>query len=670
MVSWLNRVVLVAIRVNLIVIVFTTLAYAEEGNAGAGLGDSADSIEQLSNQGGDSMIEKYEDVAREYGGFRRSPNLFGINSSGGSAHPGDALSGLDVGINPRNIARSGGSGGGVTLTGLGVQALDLSVDDEISKSSMAPFQNTVAKGGRQTIQDSFLQNESERDAFLDSFQTARTIAIMTLSYLDKTVAAGLATSQSQADSDAIQQLLKEMNKSMSKIARPNRARVFDDQDEKFEICMQGITSQNTDSAERKPVEPGKVKPFAFIWDPLVECKLDQPALKFCGGPKSYESSKYHFCSCCAESSQTVNKSTVLPAGGRERSLVGGEGFSLVDRVFMGVTVPNGKVSFDSTTALERGRDNNYDAGVALTDFSTMIRSLYGDILFTPKYGIPSGPGVNGPSTGKLTIKMASPLLSVQQWVMAIRNFSEVKEAQPYNRLINGFGRTADAGDNCYWEANEGMWLRYCPSFGSSIRWGIEPALRQLIKLEKDNSLNDFSSSTAAYSYTDPEGKTSTYAKTNGGTFSRKEAVTQMWIEASLGGVMLSRADLSAMAELEGTSDGERIIESFCDTSAVEAVRRLHRKMVALSNDMLTANRRANNSEKNDVLSLIKRVDDQLKAGADDSRSKVDELLLALDMQRDRRREALRSSLVATGNASGRSAGRGLAHRSFGGAFPN
>jgi hypothetical protein len=675
MFSWLNRVVLVAIRLHLVVLVFAASAQAQatEEPAESGLGSSTASIEELNNQGGDLLVEKYEDVAREYGGFRRSPNLFGPNSSGGSAHPGASMSAMDIGLNPRNPGRAG-----INLAGRAdLQALDLSVDDEISKSSMAPFQNTVSKGGTRTIQNSFLENESERDTYLDSFQTARAIAIMTLSYLDKTVAAGLATSQSQADADTTHQILKEMNKSMSKIARPNRARVFDDQDEKFEICMQGILkTPGTPSAEADRLAPGAVKPFAFIWDPFVQCQLNVPLSKYCGGQQAYDKSRYHFCSCCAESNETVNRSTVVPAGARDRSLVSGEGFSLIDRVFMGVTVPNGWVKFDSK---EPGRETNeaYNGGVALTDFATMVRSLYGDILFTPKQGIPATPGGSAPSTGKLTIKMASPLLSIQQWIMAVRNFSEIKEVDPYKRLINGAVKAADAGETCYWENNEGMWLRYCPSFGSSIKWGIEPALRQLIALENDktsNKLNDYANDTAAYSFTGADGRLQTYQYTNDKgatvTFSRKEAVTQMWVEASLGGVMLSRADLTAMAELAGTSDGERIIESFCDTSAVEAVKRLHRKMVALSNDMLTANRRANTSEKNDVLALIKRVDDQLKAGTEDSRSKVDELLLALDMQRDRRREALRSSLVATGNASGRGAVRGLAHRTFGGAFPN
>jgi len=265
--------------------------------------------------------------------------------------------------------------------------------------------------------------------------------------------------------------------------------------------------------------------------------------------------------------------------------------------------------------------------------------------------------------------MATPLLSVQQWIKAVRDFSVVKKTQPYKSVLDTFSRAEDAGTSCTWVNNEGMWLRYCPSFGSSVRWGIAPALRQLIKLEKDNNLTKYTTDTASYSFTDANGGTETYNRVDGTTFSRQDAIVQMWSEASLGGVMLSRSALTTMAKLDGTSEGERIIESFCDTSAVEAIKRLHRKMVTLSNDIMTANRKATTSEKNDVLSLIKRVDDQLKAGTDDSRSKVDEILLALRMKRSRDDEALRSSLVATGNASERQSKR-LIYSTFGGPYSN
>src|SRR5262249_42516146 len=117
-------------------------------------------------------------------------------------------------------------------------------------------------------------------------------------------------------------------------------------------------------------------------------------------------------------------------------------------------------------------------------------------------------------------------------------------------------------------------------------------------------------------------------------------------------------------------EGQRIIEAYCDTSAVEALRRLHRKVMTLSNDMLITNRKATDSEKKQFFALAQRLDDQLKAGAEDARSKVDDILLALGMKQDRTREATRGSLVATGNAAERRARRvaGL-FSAFGGAFP-
>jgi hypothetical protein len=679
MLSWLKQSVTGAISLLLIGSVFSqsSLAQVPDDSQSAGLVDSTLSAEELAVQGGDSLTEKYEDIAREYGGYRRSSNLFGTNASGGSAHPGLSVFGIDQGLNPHNVERNGGASGGYNLQGLGLAALDLSVDDEITSSSVASSQNLVATGSTQTISDSFLQNINERDKFLDSYETARSIAIMTLSYLDKTVAAGLATSKSQADSDSIQQLLKQMNKNIARIAHPEKARFFDDQDEKFETCMRSDGSRDeikNKSIEFVPLRLGQEKPPAILFDTYEGCRLGQPMPKFCGGMEAFKSSKYHFCSCCAESSTLIAKSTVTTAGGRERSLVSGEGFSLVDRVFMGVTVPAGKVRFEAASTSTNGAQNRetFQAGNALLDFSTMARSLYGDILYTNKYGIGNGSGGDGPPTNKFTLKMATPLLTVQQWVHAIRDFDNLKGVHPYSRVVTTFSKANDAGVTCVWEHNEGMWLRYCPSFGSAVRWGIYPALKQLIRLERDNDLDEYVKDDTAYSYKDTEsGPIRTYSRIDGSTFTRADAVKQMWSEASLGGVMLTRADLKTMAELEGTSDGDRIIAAFCDTSAVEAVKRLHRKMNSLANDYIAANRKATANDKGEVLALIKRVDDQLHAGTDDSRSKVDELLIALDMQRDRRREALRASLVATGNASERAARRiGSLYHCFGGACAN
>ena len=644
-----------------------------------GLKDSTDSAGELANQGGDALSDKYEDVAREYGGFRRSPILFGKNTNGGTQHPGLSLSGMDVGLNPLNEEKTGiYYQNEWALNGLGGAALDLSVDDEISKSSMAIFQSMSGPGAadqkpdangnlRQTIQDSFLQNEAARDSYLDTFKTARGIAIMTLSYLDKTVAAGLATSQSQADSDAIQQQLKQMNNNIAKIANPEKARLFEDADEKFEACMEGAGFPGKKSAEKDPVIQGQEKPLPVVFDAYTQCQLNRdpadtsPA--FCGGMKSYQSSKYHFCGCCAENSSFANLSTVTPLGAKNKVFYG-EGYSLVDRMFLGLTVPNGQLRLEATTTDAKQSDKDFDAGRSMLDFSTMVRSLYGDILFAPKFsGVDNSKSTSrdGTKSNKLTIKLTTPLLSIQQWVRAVRDFSEVKKVNPYSRALSfNSGPGSKLEESCHWEQNEGMWLRYCPTFGGALKWGVCPALKQLIQLEKDNQLTAYTAdSSGAISAPD------------GTSMKKDQAVAQMWSEASLGGVLLSRADLTTMTELEGTADGDRIIAAFCDTSAVEAVKRLHRKVTTLANDMLAANRKATQQDKSEILSLFKRADDQLKLGTEDSRSKVDELLLALDMQRDRRREALRSSLVATGNASERQAKRvGLLFRTFGGPYPN
>jgi hypothetical protein len=686
MVRWLNLPISVRFGLNLLGSALITFALAGLASAETGLEVTTNSTEELTNQGGDTLIEKYEDIAREYGGFRRSPLLFGSNKSGGSHHPGLSVPGIDVGMNPHNTERAGifynGSFG--SYSPLGSNALDLSVDEEIYKSSRVEFQPIVAGASQQTIQQSFLSNEHQRDAYLDTFQTARTIAIMTLGYLDKTVAAGLATSQSQADSDAVQQLLKQMNQSISKMSNPELARLYEDNDEKFQFCMRDVRPNTAGvSAQVTGVQPGQPKPEAITFDYVVACNLVDGS-KFCGGPQAYANSRYHFCSCCAESSSSIGRSTIQQVGGLPGVIVGGEGYSLVDRIFMGATVPTGKIRLEQVKAATPGSSTaatstttttarvEVDAGRALVDFAAMARSLYGDILFAPKNNISSYNGASSGSSNRsgdrLTIKLASPLLSIQQWIKMVRDYSEVKNLQPFETIVRNNSAPpgsidrrsnvtrADVDKSCHWQLNEGMWIRYCPTFGGSLVWGICPALKTLIQLERDNKLDS---------------KTDNVSVPGVGARKISDSVDQLWTEASLGGALLSRADLATMAEMSGTSEGDRIIESFCDTSAVEAMRRLHRKTTTLANDMMAANRKATDREKKDMQSLIARVDDQLKLGAEDSRSKVDEILLALDMQRDRARDSYRSSLVATGNASERQARRvGMLFRTFGGPYPN
>ncbi len=656
----------------LVLICFSTSAFAQSDNA---LSSGADSIQELVEQGNDLLPEKYEGVAREYGGYRKSPNLFGRNSSGGSRHPDLNQYSMEVGLNPAVAERAGIFYGGTWAIPTLSPPLDLSVDDEITKSAIPQFRlisRSSPGGGKGSMHEEFMADEWLRDEYLDIFKTTRGIAELTLSYLDKTVAAGLATAKQQGDMDTMQQMLKQINHSMAKVANPEQSRLYDDLDEKFDACMNGVGSGN-------PPPAAGDRPTPVIFDAVAICQLRTPGSTFCGGPPRYQSSPYAFCMCCAESSNFANLSTETT--GSSTGVLYNQGFSLVDRIFMGLKVPAGRlrvehdpdavtstvVSATPTTTIDfqKPSPGGYNAGAAMIEFSGMVRAVYGDLLYTEKRSNPinvtaADTRTTGAMAGKTTIKFTSPLLSVQQWVRALRDFEHIKQIYPYAGALD-FSRGVPGAttDSCHWETNEGMWLRYCSALGTAMKWGICPSINNLIKYEKDNTLTALADGTYTGSLAVPTG----YANW-------PQAIIQMWSEASMGGVLLSRADVTAMAEISDTNEGQRLIAAFCDTSAVEAFRRLHRKVHSLANDMLAANRKTTKAEKEQFVSLMQRVDDQLIAGKEDSYSKVDDIILALEMQKDRKREALRSSLVATGNAAERRARRvgGLFHN-FGGAFP-
>jgi len=113
----------------------------------------------------------------------------------------------------------------------GIQNVSVSTDDEVMKSSLAIYRPVSE------IQTSFAENQTERDNHLDMFKRLRGVAILTLSYLDKTVAAGLATVQQQVDMDTIHQLLKQISWTNSKIANPQRSQLYEDTEEKLNLCM-------------------------------------------------------------------------------------------------------------------------------------------------------------------------------------------------------------------------------------------------------------------------------------------------------------------------------------------------------------------------------------------------------------------------------------------------
>src|SRR5262249_44062437 len=104
------RSALARISLNLCFCVFALTFSAHVASAQGtddAMSESTGSIEDLVDQGQDYLNEKHEGIAREYGGYRRSPNLFGINQSGGDRRPDLSLFSLEVGLNPMASERTG-----------------------------------------------------------------------------------------------------------------------------------------------------------------------------------------------------------------------------------------------------------------------------------------------------------------------------------------------------------------------------------------------------------------------------------------------------------------------------------------------------------------------------------------------------------------------------------
>ena len=158
------------------------------------------------------------------------------------------------------------------------QVQSISTDDEITRSTMAVYQPL------RKIKFAIAESEKERDDYLDLFKTLRGVANLTLSYLDKTVAAGLATTESQVNQQSQNQLLKQISWTNSRIANPQRSQIYVDADEKVQACL------NTPNVNNGPVmQQGR---FADL-NP-ANCTTE------CGPLPTDETLRYGWCVCCVQ----------------------------------------------------------------------------------------------------------------------------------------------------------------------------------------------------------------------------------------------------------------------------------------------------------------------------------------------------------------------------------
>lgn len=627
-------------------------------------------------KGGDPVTKKYDNNL-EYGGFKSSPIIIDPRDTQGHRQR----------IYPELSSLPNSLGAMAAFSTDGAQRTDLSVDDEIFKASKAIFQ---FKGD---IENDFVMDTKARDRFLDMYTHERGIAILTLSYLDKTVAAGLATVQQQADNDVSHAILQQISWNESKLANPQRAHMYDDVDAKFERCMVAYFNSRMEEGP----EDGKLA--VLTTNPIsnknvnysdIATRTGLPAArsKVClERVGELEKSPYHFCTCVASMSRNANSATydntvglVVPDTGPI--------WSLVDLAFKGLRIPKGDMQVPASVdrhALEpvdpddpdgEWDDPHWDEDYIygkdqINQFATNFRAMYGDIvMYRGRNGqipVPTTDGDTGTVTfsdeadDEVRIRYMPPQMSVPNWVRALRDrhvpaLGSTKLQTCQSCPLPG-NDTTGAGE--YVTINK---LQYCPITGGMVNHGICPSLRALVLLAQNNQIEKWR--------TRPEDS------------NEFKALSQFWIEASLGAVINAKniMDINSLADVpystaarvdyttadlhfneDGSADTggvqenggakaetdwgklaprlRRYVESYCDASAINAFKKLHLRMMSIAADHLLLNRALSQLDREQVLALMNRVTLYLDLANEDSAQPTDRMLIALGNEADRRAAA-------------------------------
>lgn len=569
------------------------------GSANDSAWEIFDTVADEQNLGGKDTKGAYDGFAQEYREARRSPTLFNIvetkrgDSKVTLLHP--ELTRLSkwtpnlikYDTEALTLAKQDGqvSYEPVELETITLHNLNLAVDDEIFKSQMMIYQslNSMAQG--------LLRDEKQISTYLDNMYTVRGVTLLTLELLDGDVASSLSKAQQQADMATLQGLLKQISWHTAEIARPDRQELFRDVDEKFEACMlNGNTPENfhTDHIDKEC--PGECD--------LVYSKASDP---------------YHYCTCCAERSTTINQSAAGTAGDKayqkplceqyleeeKITFVAGKTFSVVERAFLGMTrQPPSEEGYTSP-------DSNIESIVDLTKrFALNFRNIYGDICYYQE-------AENGP----LRKKFLYPLTSVQQLIRFMRNGSD--SSQP---LVEPPVKV---------DIEEGISIFLDWSIGNDgTVAGICPAFQALLYLVRNNELEAI----------------------RVGNANQKETLERIWAIASVGG-MLTVEDLVNVKELGDPPDyisvhQDRFVETYCDAAAVMAFKRLHLRMGSITEDYLMHNTKISPSERERVLKLLNGPMAQLNRALNDAKTQVEKYLVGAATETDRKEEASRGSSMA------------------------
>jgi len=487
---------------------------------------------------------------------------------------------------------------------------DVGVDDEILKTSMAVYQPIMR------MQRDFLEDERARNSYLDSALTLRGIAIMTMGFLDKTVGAGLTAVQQQADENTVQQLLKQIGWTTSKMANPDRSQIYRDTDEKLEACLEIALG----GAAKKQVKGKSRKIVDFqCSDKCGEApKGGSPYRGTLGKEKEKQGNgSYDYCVCCAETKMQLNYINEDGKTNSEQGSAKKNEWSLVERAFYGSKLPEG---------------GTLNEGERLKKAVRIFKQLYGDVMITGK----NASGGGGDSDDPLRYMYMFPKYSLKKTVRAMRNGCSSCDA----------GSCPPGGtkpDNCPLQEDFTRQLGICDAL-------------QLILAN--------------------------WEKINDGSM-RGQDVQDWWVDASSGFVLTGRTIKNLLAvngdptRASASPSGrmKRVIDAFCDASAVAAVTRINLRFAAAVSDHLAMNQHVTSADKAKLLGLINRFSEQLAlAQADVGASfEVENLLTGLSIAHDRRQGGFLASVAsaATGEVNNGAQRNGMgSYGSFSTFFPN
>ena len=451
------------------------------------------------------------------------------------------------------------------------QVKNIGLDQEILKADMPLFYSL------ERMKRSLHNSEHLRDKYVDSYQSVRSVAILTLSHLDKTVGAGLATAENQAQLRTTNNLLKTMNYAIARMSTPRLASVIDDTQEKLVQCMFGETALETTSIE------GKTNRYIFSAETAPECGED-PKINWeleANPDSKIALSRYDYCSCVADSSIAPNLATdaYLPVS---RSVSNGE-YSTVDRLFFGA---------DITSTKHLGQEAHREIIQEIQNLALDFKETYGDIVLTVNKDISDDRQGRGLGRG-LIRKIQDPRYSPREMVTYFRDGCVRNDGEPCNKFQEVQG--------------------ICPAL-KKILWtfGTDMGDNSLVyeSIQKDGNGNPL--------------------------FKGRQSERRFWYEvASRGGIILTAGSIEAILDLDnllpkrplgmdydfvanGNLATARFIQQYCDNAAIAHFKKVHNRMSVMVRDMLAINTSISDSDKSQLMALVNRVNDYVNLAAADA----------------------------------------------------